>query len=91
MSTLPRFADPTSVHSYPEKIRQHLHRTLAYVPQDIALALEDSPDLISEAVAAFYERDPAGLKVRSDPRIRLLSSQTVMADRASYDDRHVIE
>lgn len=51
------------MYSYPGKIREHLHRSLVYLPQDVALALENSPELVSEAVAAFYERDPTGLKV----------------------------
>lgn len=49
--------------SYPAKIQEHLHRTLTYLPTDIVLALSDSPALISEAIAAFYEREPASLRV----------------------------
>jgi hypothetical protein len=52
-------------HSYPAKIREHHHRTLTYLPTEIALALEDSPELIAEAVKAFYEREPDTLKVCS--------------------------
>ncbi|GAA5860390.1 hypothetical protein JCM3774_000403 [Rhodotorula dairenensis] len=50
------------IDSYPSKIREHHHRTLAYLPTDIALALSDSPSLIAEAVGAFYEREPGMLK-----------------------------
>ncbi len=57
----PVYAPPCS---YPGKIREHHHRTLAYLPTDVALALSDSPKLIAEAVGAFYEREPGMLKVR---------------------------
>lgn len=40
-----------------------MHSTLAYLPTDIALALESDPALAAEAVKAFYEREPATLKV----------------------------
>lgn len=41
-----------------------MHRTLTYLPTEIALALEMDPALAAEAVAAFYEREPGTLKVR---------------------------
>ncbi|GAA5900978.1 hypothetical protein JCM5296_004944 [Sporobolomyces johnsonii] len=50
------------IDGYPGKIKEHHHRTLAYLPTDIALALSDSPGLIAEAVGAFYEREPGTLK-----------------------------
>ncbi|SGY66455.1 BQ5605_C004g02676 [Microbotryum silenes-dioicae] len=50
------------IEGYPDKVQQHLHKSLAYLPLDIVLALEDSPSLIAEAVAAFYEREPDTLK-----------------------------
>ncbi|SCV72719.1 BQ2448_4256 [Microbotryum intermedium] len=53
---------PFRSHSYPAKIQQHLHKSLAYLPLEIVLALDDSPALIAEAVAAFYEREPDTLK-----------------------------
>ncbi|GAA5949376.1 hypothetical protein JCM21900_005628 [Sporobolomyces salmonicolor] len=50
------------IDGYPGKIKEHHHRTLAYLPTDVALALSDSPGLIAEAVGAFYEREPGTLK-----------------------------
>ncbi|KAK4051282.1 hypothetical protein OIO90_004763 [Microbotryomycetes sp. JL221] len=47
---------------YPQAAQDHHHTTLAYLPVEIALALADSPHLISEAVASFYEREPDSLK-----------------------------
>lgn len=52
-------------YSYPGKISDHHHKTLTYLPVEIALALQDNPGLIAEAIAAFYERDPTGLRVRT--------------------------
>ncbi|GAA6008559.1 hypothetical protein JCM11491_003348 [Sporobolomyces phaffii] len=50
------------IDGYPKKAEEHHHNTLTYLPTELALALEDSPHLINEAVGAFYERDPAMLK-----------------------------
>ncbi|GAA5826266.1 hypothetical protein JCM11251_007231 [Rhodosporidiobolus azoricus] len=50
------------IAGYPAKAEEHHHRTLAYLPTDIALALSDSPELVAEAIKAFYEREPATLK-----------------------------
>ncbi|GAA5932072.1 hypothetical protein JCM3775_004233 [Rhodotorula graminis] len=50
------------IDGYPAKIKEHHHRTLAYLPTDIALALADDPTLIAEAVGAFYQREPATLR-----------------------------
>lgn len=61
----------SSSHSYPAKIREHHHNSLAYLPTDVALALSDSPSLIAEAVGAFYEREPGMLKVCLLSRSRL--------------------
>jgi hypothetical protein len=52
---------------YPGRIEEHHHKTLAYLPTDIALALSDSPGLVAEAIAAFYEREPQTLRVRLLP------------------------
>ena len=49
---------------YPQKIEEHHHKTLTYLPVEIALALQQSPSLIAEAIAAFYEREPVSLRVR---------------------------
>lgn len=51
--------------SYPAKVDEHHHKTIAYLPREVALALSDSPGLAAEAIGAFYERDPDGLRVRS--------------------------
>ncbi|GAA5832891.1 hypothetical protein JCM3766R1_007079 [Sporobolomyces carnicolor] len=50
------------ISGYPKKAEEHHHQTLTYLPSELALALEDSPHLITEAVGAFYERDPSMLK-----------------------------
>ncbi|BGP13187.1 hypothetical protein JCM10213_000233 [Rhodosporidiobolus nylandii] len=50
------------ISSYPDKIREHHHRTLAYLPTEIALALQESPELVAEAVKAFYGREPGTLR-----------------------------
>lgn len=56
-------ADQRNVIRYPAKIKEHHHTTLAYLPTDIALALSQDPTLVIEAAKAFYEREPATLKV----------------------------
>ncbi|BGP29278.1 hypothetical protein JCM10296v2_001016 [Rhodotorula toruloides] len=50
------------IAGYPGKIKEHHHRTLTYLPTDIALALAASPSLVAEAIAAFYEREPGTLR-----------------------------
>ncbi|GAA5854531.1 hypothetical protein JCM9279_000833 [Rhodotorula babjevae] len=69
------------IDGYPAKIKEHHHRTLAYLPTDIALALAEDPSLIAEAVGAFYQREPATLRVvntmsRFPPAPPLPSSST---------------
>ena len=49
---------------YPKRMDDHHHKTLSYLPVEIALALQQSPSLIAEAIAAFYEREPVSLRVR---------------------------
>jgi SGT1 protein len=49
---------------YPNSALQHTHRTLAYIPRDIALALSQDPALIQRAVETFYTRDAIQLRVR---------------------------
>jgi hypothetical protein len=52
-----------SRHSYPESMTtSHAHRTLAYLPTDVAAALRARPQLVAAAVRCFYERDPVQLK-----------------------------
>ncbi|GAA6029922.1 hypothetical protein JCM8097_009170 [Rhodosporidiobolus ruineniae] len=50
------------ISGYPEKMQEHHHTTVAYLPVDIALALSEQPDLVAEAVKAFYEREPDTLR-----------------------------
>ncbi|KAK4703798.1 hypothetical protein P7C70_g2422, partial [Phenoliferia sp. Uapishka_3] len=50
------------IDGYPGKAEEHHHKTIAYVPRDVALALADTPALAAEAIGAFYERDPDGLR-----------------------------
>lgn len=40
----------------------HAHRTIAYLPSEIATALRAQPQLVAAAVRTFYERDPIQLK-----------------------------
>lgn len=51
--------------SYPPEMQQNDHHTLVYLPRDIALALASEPSLVAEAIGAFYEREPEGLRVSS--------------------------
>lgn len=44
--------------SYPEKIKENLHRTTVCVPAEISALLKCNPSLIAPAVRAFCERDP---------------------------------
>ena len=55
--------DTLTTTRYPQKMEDHHHKTLTYLPVEIALALQHSPSLIAEAIAAFYEREPANLRV----------------------------
>jgi hypothetical protein len=49
---------------YPQFIiNNHLHKTITYLPNHIALALSIDHTLISHAIQAFYLRDPQSLLV----------------------------
>jgi hypothetical protein len=49
---------------YPQFIiNNHLHKTISYLPNHIALALSIDHTLISDAIQAFYLRDPQSLLV----------------------------
>jgi hypothetical protein len=51
------------IANYPTAIgTEHLHKALAYLPDEIVLILQEQPSLIAPAVTAFYERDPVQLK-----------------------------
>jgi len=49
---------------YPLAAQDHLHKTKANVPLDIAKALSVNPSLVQKVVEAFYTRDAAQLRVR---------------------------
>ena len=49
---------------YPTAILQHVHRTKATLPVDIAKALYANPSLIQRAIECFYTRDAFQLRVR---------------------------
>jgi len=49
---------------YPAAAKDHIHKTKANVPLDIAKALSVNPSLVQKAVEAFYTRDSAQLRVR---------------------------
>ncbi|GAA5828236.1 hypothetical protein JCM3770_005413, partial [Rhodotorula araucariae] len=73
------------IDDYPAKMDEHHHRTLTYLPTDVALALADSPSLIAEAVGAFYEREPATLRAvntmsRFPPAPPLASAPSTASD-----------
>ncbi|KAG8953323.1 hypothetical protein FRC04_002733 [Tulasnella sp. 424] len=53
------------IRGYPNTLKQHVHRTRAYLPEDIVLALSQDPALIQKAVEAFYTRDALQLRVVS--------------------------
>ncbi|KAG8747982.1 hypothetical protein FRC10_009734 [Ceratobasidium sp. 414] len=50
------------VVKYPAALSQHVHRTKAHVPIDVARALATNPALIQRAVEAFYTRDVLQLR-----------------------------
>ena len=51
------------ISGLPESLAtSHYHRTIAYLPREVAEILSREPGLVSRAVAAFYERDALQLK-----------------------------
>ncbi|KAG5438300.1 hypothetical protein PCANB_002788 [Pneumocystis canis] len=50
------------IRGYPEKIKDHQHRTRIIVPRTVAYLLHTSPGLIAAAAHEFYLRDPISLK-----------------------------
>lgn len=46
-------------------MRQHVHTTLAYIPQGVARALSVDPSLVQKPVETFYTRDALMLRVRN--------------------------
>ncbi|EAU93414.2 hypothetical protein CC1G_04393 [Coprinopsis cinerea okayama7 len=50
------------ISSYPEALKNHVHRTKAYIPADVAKALHHNPALVQRAVETFYTRDAIQLR-----------------------------
>ncbi|KAJ9096360.1 hypothetical protein QFC21_005181 [Naganishia friedmannii] len=50
------------INGYPDTLATHHQHTKAYLPVNIAKALQVSPDLVQRAVEGFYMRDPAQLR-----------------------------
>lgn len=44
-------------------MRNHVHRTKAFIPADIRRALITDPSLVQKAVETFYTRDAIQLRV----------------------------
>lgn len=66
---------------YPEKIKSGLHQAHCFIPAGIATVLAQRPQLVAQAVSAFYLRDPVDLQAcRSfkifSPETRVLTSVT---------------
>ncbi|KAF8078293.1 SGT1 protein-domain-containing protein [Lyophyllum atratum] len=75
------------VSQYPAAARNHIHRTKAYIPSDIAVALTKNPSLVQKAVESFYTRDAIQLRAahrmnRFPPNSSTLS--TVKMSRTAY-------
>ncbi|KAG6817605.1 hypothetical protein H0H87_006233 [Tephrocybe sp. NHM501043] len=75
------------ISGYPAAAQSHVHKTMAYVPTDIALTLVKSPTLIQKAVEAFYTRDAIQLRAahrmnRFSPRETVLA--TIKMTRTAY-------
>ncbi|QRV86178.1 SGT1-ecdysoneless-like protein [Ceratobasidium sp. AG-Ba] len=75
------------VAKYPAALSQHIHRTKAYIPVDVARALLVDSALIQKAVEAFYTRDVLQLRAaqkmsRFPPKPDVLT--TVSMTRPAY-------
>ncbi|KAG5648215.1 hypothetical protein DXG03_006170 [Asterophora parasitica] len=75
------------ISQYPAAARNHVHKTKAYIPIDIAKALGRSPSLVQKAVETFYTRDAIQLRAahrmsRFPPNTNVLS--TVKMTRTAY-------
>lgn len=53
----------TPERSYPDAIKEHVHVTKVYIPEDVAKALKANPLLVQRAVETFYTRDAIQLRV----------------------------
>lgn len=77
-------------YEYPSIASSHHHRTLVYLPRQVAQALEAEPQLIASCVAAIQSRDPlssrsASRLVRFPPPTQPTSSSS--AATASQQDQ----
>ncbi|KAF7320025.1 SGT1-domain-containing protein [Mycena kentingensis (nom. inval.)] len=50
------------INGYPAAAKNHVHRTKAYLPIDIARALSTDPTLVQKPVESFYTRDAIQLR-----------------------------
>ncbi|KAF9535493.1 SGT1 protein-domain-containing protein [Crepidotus variabilis] len=75
------------VSEYPSALKDHIHCTKAYIPEDIAKALAENPALIQRGVETFYTRDALQLRTahrmsRFPPNTSVLAS--VRMTRTAY-------
>ncbi|KAG6820765.1 hypothetical protein H0H93_012029 [Arthromyces matolae] len=75
------------IFGYPSATHNHMHKTKAYLPKDVANALLQSPFLVQKAVETFYTRDAVQLRAahrmnRFPPNENALS--TVKMTRTAY-------
>ncbi|KAI0322311.1 SGT1-domain-containing protein [Amylostereum chailletii] len=50
------------ITGYPGALKQHVHKTKAFIPADIMKALLVNPNLVQKAVETFYTRDAVQLR-----------------------------
>ncbi|KAI9757646.1 MAG: hypothetical protein M4579_003371 [Chaenotheca gracillima] len=50
------------LRNYPDQIQGNLHRALVRIPRNLAVVLHAQPQVVSQAVEAFYLRDPIALQ-----------------------------
>ncbi|KAH6917569.1 SGT1 protein-domain-containing protein [Coprinopsis sp. MPI-PUGE-AT-0042] len=50
------------IAGYPSALKNHTHTTKAYLPVDVAKALQANPSLVQRAVETFYTRDAIQLR-----------------------------
>ncbi|KIY51330.1 SGT1-domain-containing protein [Fistulina hepatica ATCC 64428] len=55
------------IAGYPQALKNHVHVTMAHLPEDIGRVLSVNPSLVQRAVETFYTRD--GVQLRSAHRM----------------------
>ncbi|TFK23090.1 SGT1-domain-containing protein [Coprinopsis marcescibilis] len=75
------------IAGYPLALKNHVHKTKAYIPSDVANALAVSPSLVQRAAETFYTRDAIQLRAahkmaRFPPNTSVL--QPVRMTRTAY-------